>query len=75
MPKPRSPDDAVVKTYGNKYGYLTKYTRLYIRENGKFIPMGWRLQFYQSYYDRKLNKYVTNREILHVTDKEIGYIP
>lgn len=71
MPRPRSPEDAVVETYGNKYGFLRIYTRLYIRSDKKFKPFGWKLEFTK--YIRKDNIFDTQNTTLVVSDDEIGY--
>lgn len=72
MPKPRSPDDAVIETYGNKYGYLTKYTRLYIRSDKKFKPFGWKLDF-NKFIRTPENTFRSESTTLVVSDDEIGY--
>jgi hypothetical protein len=73
MPKPRSPQNAVIEKYGNKYGYLAKYSRLYIRSDKKFKPFGWKLDFVKHTRTAN-NRYQTDRTTLVVSDDEIGYI-
>lgn len=72
MPKPRSPDDAVTQTYGNKYGGLRKYTRLYIRSDKKFKPFGWKLDFIK-YKRTSDNRFDSEKITLIVSDDEINY--
>lgn len=73
MPRPRSPEDEVIETYANKYGFLRKYNRLYIRSDKQFKPFGWKLDFVK--HTRTANNtYQTDRTTLVVSDDEIGYI-
>lgn len=72
MPRARSPNDEVTQKYGNKYGFLNKYNRLYIRSDKQFKPFGWKLEFTK--FIRKNNTFDTENTTLVVSDDEIGYI-
>lgn len=45
MPKPRFPYTYMFNKFYDDFGDVRGYQRFYLREDGKFIPSGWKVEF------------------------------
>ena len=75
MPKPHKREDlelAVFDLYGTKFGYLDNYNRMYIRKNGKFIPVGYEIQLLKNEFDSVTRKFNRETTIRYLTDDDLG---
>lgn len=76
MPKPHSEVDiqqAVFDLYGLKFGYLESYSRMYVRKDGKFIPVGYEITLLNNKFNEVTRRFTPERTIRYLTDDDLGF--
>lgn len=75
MPKPHSEVDiqqAVFDLYGLKFGYVESYSRMYVRKEGKFIPIGYEITLLNNKFDEVTRRFSRDITIRYLTDRDLG---
>lgn len=72
MPKPHTASEirsASRRLFDGKFGYLENYNRMYVRIDGKFVPIGYQLNFRNRF--RKKDRWITEKTSQIVTDQDL----
>lgn len=75
MPKPHElfeVDNAALKLFGTKMGYVANLKRMYVRDKGKFVPTGYQITFRSNDFDEKTRKWSSTKTIRFASDYDLG---